>query len=875
MPSSKQKLRDRDYYGEYQKKSCYSVEQWEKILSSEAFVSPTELAILKEIFLSANHAAPLSQLSYRHNKNASYYVDKMNQLAKNIGMPNGYSADVDLDGNEYWWYLLFWGKNNKLSGLEWKLLPELAEAIEYMFPDLEDKYNTYMSELERDEQIRYTKEDAVWIASALLLLEKVYLEHPTDIYDLLLMQYEISQRAQKIYGQDVDIDVITENCNADSNRCVFPYLRDIDKYWRVCYPGEIEDAVLRPEKIDYNAYVPSKFGYLKLSELVDFIEGEYCKLTDPNYVEIDESNPFYKMISFLRDNAKRKYMDLTAPTEEDIERFLAQKEKGKEALHAFHSIGEILRTQYPSFTQTVKSGWLEKDNTTIRSSWLDSYETADFKGVGPQLSILCGQGDGSGNKVMFSVVLTFPIESAELTDQIMNKCSNLTLLTSANFRVDKTFHLDTMYGNYFGNAIVAHADFDEQTVLELPLQDAMLQFETAIQILASYYLDICETVYQPQIETASESEIPASEEFSDASTDTSVTTAATTMGMGNSVMPMASLSAPRRSTKVTNHEDRRDSSFTLYDKNILLQGPDGCGKLEHAIKYAVGIIEGVSFEEISKEKESDVFERYQTYKKEGKILYSAGSMLKYKEWIDSPMGEGSFVHFCNQIGEGRYVCIIEDMDPYYFQKSMKDVFYLLDADKREGQPEEQWVELIYSMTKFSVPSNLYLIGTTSLPLSDTGYMDFFHTIPLDTNTASLDNIIIKGVSMRYMVEAMNRRLSYLIGTNYQIGHKYFEPLREDKSIQKLGSIMYERILPMMLTWFQNAKEQGLYNDDPYEGVRLVFGDYKKSDKAYEFITKSTLNPASIFGVEMEMAEKTIYAVNKSAFFELNSYLELE
>ena len=58
MPSDKQRLRDRDYYGEYQKKSCYSVEQWEKILASEAFVSPTELAILKEIFASANHAAP-------------------------------------------------------------------------------------------------------------------------------------------------------------------------------------------------------------------------------------------------------------------------------------------------------------------------------------------------------------------------------------------------------------------------------------------------------------------------------------------------------------------------------------------------------------------------------------------------------------------------------------------------------------------------------------------------------------------------------------------------------------------------------------------------------------------------------------------------
>lgn len=502
MPGSKQKVRDRDYFGEYQKKSCYSVDQWMKIISNEAFVSPTELAILKEIFLSANHAASLSQLAFRHKKNASYFVNKMNQLASNIGRPNGYSVDVDLDGNEYWWYLLFWGKNTKLAGLEWKLIPELAEAIEYTYPELEDQYNSYMSEIERSEQIRYTKEDSVWIASSLLLFEKVYLEHPTDIYDLLLMQYEVSQRSQKIYGQDVDIDIITDNCNADSPKCVFPYLRDIDKYWRVCYPGEIEDAILRPEKIDYNAYVPSKFGFIKIKELCDFLETDYCKLTDPNYIEIDESNPFYKMISFLKENARRRYMDLTAPTEEDIERFFRQKERGKEALNAFHSIGAILTEQYPTFLQTEQASWLERDNTTIKSCWIDSYETKEYKGLGPTFSILCGQSDEQKGKIIFSVLLGFPIESPELTDKIMNKCGNLTVLTSSNFKVEKSIRMDSMYSSAFGNAVIAYVSFEEQNVLEDPLQDVMIRFETAIQILASYYLDICESVYAPaRIET--------------------------------------------------------------------------------------------------------------------------------------------------------------------------------------------------------------------------------------------------------------------------------------------------------------------------------------------------------------------------------------
>ncbi len=518
MPSSKQKVRDRDYFGEYQKKSCYTVDQWMKIISNEAFVSPTELAILKEIFLSANHAAPLLQLAYRHKKDISYFVNKMNQIASNIGRPNGYSVDVDLDGNEYWWYLLFWGKNTKLAGLEWKLLPELAEAIEYTYPELEDQYNSYMSEIERSEQIRYTKEDAVWIASSLLLFEKVYLEHPTDIYDLLLMQYEVSQRSQKIYGQDVDVDIITDSCNADSSRCVFPYLRDIDKYWRVCYPGEIEDATVRPEKIDYNAYVPSKFGFIKIKELCEFLETDYCKLTDPNYIEIDESNPFYKMISFLKENARRRYMDLTAPTEEDIERFLNQKERGKEALTEFHSIGRILTMQYPSFTQTEQASWLEKDNTTIKSCWIDSFELKEHKGYGPTFSILCGQNDDQKGKVEFSVMLHFPIESAELTEQIMDKCGNLSVLTSANFHVDKSFRMDSLYSMAFGNSILAYVSFDEQTVLDEPLQDVMIKFETVIQILASYYLDIIESIYAAaKVETevsiglSSESVEPANE----------------------------------------------------------------------------------------------------------------------------------------------------------------------------------------------------------------------------------------------------------------------------------------------------------------------------------------------------------------------------
>jgi len=868
MPNSKQKVRDRDYYGEYQKKSCYSVDQWMKIISNEAFVSPTELAILKEIFLSANHAASLSQLAFRHKKDVSYFISKMNQLASNIGRPNGYSIDVDLDGNEYWWYLLFWGKNTKLAGLEWKLIPELAEAIEYAYPELEDQYNSYMSEIERSEQIRYTKEDAVWIASTLLLFEKVYLEHPTDIYDLLLMQYEVSQRSQKIYGQDVDVDVITDNCNADSPRCLFPYLRDIDKYWRVCYPGELEDAVLRPEKIDYNAYVPSKFGFVKLKELCDFLETDYCKLTDPNYIEIDESNPFYKMISFIKENGRRRYMDLTAPTEEDIERFLNQKEKGKEALNEFHSLGKILTLQYPSFTQTEQASWLERDNTTIKNCWIDSYELKEYKGLGPAFSILCGQNEEQKGKVVFTLLLRFPIESSELTEKVMNKCGNLTVLTSANFKVEKSIRMDSLYSTAFDNSILAYVSFEEQSVLEDSLQDVMIRFETVIQILASYYLDIMESVYIPS-QPVEEVSTPSLETETGSTADDPVTDIKET----SSVTETISLpSVTKRRTPVSTHEDRTDSSFLLYPKNLLIQGTAGTGKMEFAVRTAVGIIEGTEHENILKESYVEILKRFETYKEEGRVLHTGCAGITYEDWMEGPYGDGRFTAFSNHSADGRYVCLIEDFDSSKVKEAMKDSFYLLSTDKREGQPAYTKAELPKSFHPFSIPSNLYVIGITSCPLTAVeveSISQVFRIKHMDILEDYWMNLDIDGISLGNLLITMNKRLAYLIGTDYQIGHRLFEEIKSQPSIDTLGTIMYERILPLILRYFTNAGYP-----DPLNGTYLVLGDYKKSNVTYQFILKEELNPIDVFGTDLDLKEKAVYRIQPSAFKERNSYFEL-
>ena len=57
-----------------------------------------------------------------------------------------------------------------------------------------------MSDVERSLQIRYSQEDAVWIAAAVLLYEKYYCNPGINSDDILLMQYEVQTRSQKVYG---------------------------------------------------------------------------------------------------------------------------------------------------------------------------------------------------------------------------------------------------------------------------------------------------------------------------------------------------------------------------------------------------------------------------------------------------------------------------------------------------------------------------------------------------------------------------------------------------------------------------------------------------------------------------------------------------
>ena len=492
MITDKQRQRDYEYEADYQSKSRYTTEQWTNILNSGQ-LDEKNISLLKQIYSSFNHAATLLQLSFESGRTQEDILSQLNSAGQLLGEANSMNPEVDYEGNEYWWYLFFWGKNTDAKTLELKIHPELTEAISTLYPELEESYYAFMSDVERSLQTRYSQEDAVWIAAAVLLYEKYYCNPGISSDDILLMQYEVQTRSQKVYGQDVNANTITQICNADERGHRFNYLRDIYKYYRVSFPGEFEGERERPdpEEVDYDVYIYSILGYMKLTKLTDFIEHEYAHLVDESYVELTNANGFVRMATYLSRQGGTPFSE-----DDSSDKALALRADGEDASETFHKISEALLKEYPNFTYAAKVDWYLPDSSTITNVLQDILYIPSYAGHNAFIGIRTVLDE---DKLNIEVSLNLPcVADEEVMLDIHDKCNMLTLMTAAPFQValvpSESSDLSPS-GDKIKAFVLYHYD-DFKTMSE---EDIVGLFSTSLEIFASYYTDICQNYY-PAIE---------------------------------------------------------------------------------------------------------------------------------------------------------------------------------------------------------------------------------------------------------------------------------------------------------------------------------------------------------------------------------------
>ena len=221
-----------------------------------------------------------------------------------------------------------------------------------------------------------------------------------------------------------------------------------------------------------------------------------------------------------------------------------------------------------------------------------------------------------------------------------------------------------------------------------------------------------------------------------------------------------------------------------------------------------------------------------------------------------------------------YVFIIDEINRGNISKIFGELITLIEPTKRSGKKECISTKLPYSKKEFTVPDNVYIIGTMntadrSIALMDTALRRRFKFEEMLPDYHLLEDIFVedKGVKVNIgaMLKVINERIEYLYDREHTIGHAVFlEKMENDKidiDINKLENIFKKNIIPLLQEYF--------YED--YEKIRIVLGDNAK-DEDEQFILAVSI-PKDIFEGDIgdiDIPEKK-YIINYDNFKNIMAY----
>lgn len=150
-----------------------------------------------------------------------------------------------------------------------------------------------------------------------------------------------------------------------------------------------------------------------------------------------------------------------------------------------------------------------------------------------------------------------------------------------------------------------------------------------------------------------------------------------------------------------------------------------------------------------------------------------------------------------------YVLIIDEINRGNVSAIFGELITLLEEDKRKGNKEQTEVTLPYSADRFSVPNNVYIIGTMntadrSVEALDTALRRRFSFTEMQPNPEVLSNSEYQDVDLKQLLETINQRIEVLIDKDHQIGHSYFIGIQ---NLEDLKSVFKDKIIPLLEEYF--------------------------------------------------------------------------
>ncbi|TXJ24455.1 McrB family protein [Brachyspira aalborgi] len=272
-------------------------------------------------------------------------------------------------------------------------------------------------------------------------------------------------------------------------------------------------------------------------------------------------------------------------------------------------------------------------------------------------------------------------------------------------------------------------------------------------------------------------------------------------------------------------------------KQIILQGAPGTGKTYSSSEIAVKLIDGNAPSD-----RAELMKRYKELVDKEQIFFTTfHQSMDYEEFVEGikpktingnityELEDGIFKKACKSAENNKVVLIIDEINRGNISKIFGELITLLEVDKRKDRENEIEVILPYSKEKFSVPDNLYIIGTMNTADRSIGYIDYalrrrFAFISIKADKSAIENYYDnKNSDCKDKAINLFDEIKNLIDKNINkefeaddimIGHSYFMA----QNFEELQNKLEYEIKPLLLEYFKDGilKSKETINNLNYE-----------------------------------------------------------